>query len=935
MDDSRRRRFGPFELDPRERELRRDGVPVAVTAKSLALLERLLDDAGHLVTKEALFASVWAGTVVSDAALSRAIRELRVALGDDAGAPRYIATVHGAGFRFVAALAAAPATALPGAATAAGAAPVAPAAPASLPVVGRGAELAALADALDTARAGRRQVVFVTGEAGIGKTSLVEAFAATQAGDAVLAAGRCVEQFGPREAHLPLLEALESLARTLGAEPVRAVLQRYAPAWLAQLPWLAAPADAAGLQQALAASSSQRMLREFAQALELLCAERPLVLWLEDLHWSDHASLEVLAFVAGRREPARLLVIASLRPDDAQRALPALPELMLRLGQQGAGRELPLGLLDAGATAALLRVRLGPAADGEAAARLAGFVHRRTGGHALFSVALLDDLRRRGRIVATPDGWQVDGDPALDAGLPESLRQLVERRVRRLPEDAQRIVEAGAVAGDPFAAAAVAAALGRDAGEVEESCLQIVHAGGLLRAAPAQRWPDGTESAGFAFLHALHWQGCRERVPPARRAAWQQRIGSREEAAWGDEVRSIAGLLALRFEDAHDWPRALRHLHAAGASALARCAYVEGTALLRTAERLVRHLPAQARPRAELDTLLPLGAALMAVEGYAAASVEQVYRRALDLCRGLDAPAALERALRGLWNVALVRGDLARASDTADELLVLATVRGDTAAAADAFAKLGQTTLHRGDFTAARTHLEIALMRAGDEADPTRLRETPRAAGYLAWVLWYTGEPALARARADEALALAHRAASPHTTAFALGFVGWLHAFLGETDALRRCAEAQAAVAEEHDLVYWAVWSELLGGLADARSGAALAACARMRAALGRFTAIGARVGLSHFHSALAEVELELGDLDAAQRSLDNAADLLQATGNAYHAAETQRLAARLAAAQGRPALAAERRDAALAQARAQGARAIEDRILADATRRR
>jgi DNA-binding winged helix-turn-helix (wHTH) protein/tetratricopeptide (TPR) repeat protein len=925
MNDPRRRRFGPFELDPRERQLRRHGEPVAVTAKSLALLARLIDDAGRLVTKEELFASVWAGTVVSDAALSRAIRELRVALGDDAGAPRYIATVHGAGFRFVAALDAATA-----------AAPPAPAAPATTgptasvaPVVGRGAEFAALADALDTVRTGRRQIVFVTGEAGIGKTSLVDAFVASQAGDAVVAAGRCVEQFGTREAHLPLLEALESLARTLGAGHLQAVLLRYAPAWLAQLPWLAGQADPATLQQALAGASSQRMLREFAQALEVLCAERPLVLWLEDLHWSDHATLEVLAFVAGRREAARLLVVATLRPDDAQRAVPALPELMLRLGQQGTGRELPVGVLDAGATAALLRHRLGPAADGAAAAELAGFVHRRTGGHALFTVALLDDLQRRGRIVAGADGWRV-GDGALDAGLPESLRQLVERRVLRLTDDAQRVVEAGAVAGDPFAAAAVAAALEVDTSAIEEACLQIVQAGGLLRAAPSVRWPDGTESAGFAFVHALHAQGCRERVPPARRAAWQQRIGDREARAWGDDSRAVAGLLAVRFEDAHDWPRAVHHSRLAGAGALARCAYVEGLAMLRHAERLVRHLPAADRPRAELDTLLPLGAALMAVEGYAAASVERAYRRALDLCRSIDAPADLERALRGLWNVALVRGDLARATDTADELLVLATVRGDTAAAADAFAKLGQTMLHRGAFTAARTHLEIALMRAGDVLDASRLRETPRAAGYLAWVLWYTGDPDRARARADEALALARRAGSPHTTAFALGFVGWLHAFLGETDALRRCADAQAAIAAEHDLVYWAVWSDLLGGLADARSGAAAAGCARLRAALARFEAIGARVGLSHFHSALAEVELDLGDHAAAQRSLAAAEGLLEATGNGYHAAETLRLSARLAAAQGDAGSARTLREAALVRARAQGARAIEARIVCD-----
>ncbi len=186
MQNPARWRFGPFEVDAEEAQLRRDGIAVPVTRKALSLLVVLLGRPGKLFTKAELFETVWAGTVVTDAALSRAIRELRIVLGDDASAPRCIATVHGVGFRFVASLdAEAPPPGPPRADSAA----------TRTRLVARADELAFLDVALAAAHAGRRRVVFVTGEAGIGKTALVESFLNRHAGEDDLWAtqGRCIE----------------------------------------------------------------------------------------------------------------------------------------------------------------------------------------------------------------------------------------------------------------------------------------------------------------------------------------------------------------------------------------------------------------------------------------------------------------------------------------------------------------------------------------------------------------------------------------------------------------------------------------------------------------------------------------------------------------------------------------------------------------------
>lgn len=887
--------FGPFEADLQEHRLCRGAEQVPLTRKAFTLLAALLARPGQLVTKAELFDSVWAGTVVTEAALSRAIREVRVALGDDATSPRYIATVHGLGFRFVGTLAAET--------KAVGGAEAAPAGVAG-GIVGREHELQSMRDACAAARGGARRVVFVSGEAGIGKTALVGSFIASQGGPAALrvARGHCIEQYGPGEPYLPLLEAFESLSRQTGNAALRELLLRYAPTWLAQLPWLAHDADPQALQRALAGASAQRMLREVAQALDALAADEPLLLWLEDLHWSDHSTLDVVSFLAGRTAPARLLVVCSFRPGEAHERGTPLHALTQQLVQRGHAIELPLASLAAPWVGRYLRLRLRLEPE-SAVDDLAQFIHARTEGHPLFTVAVVDDLLHRQRLLATAEGarlaYPVD---QLGTNLPASLKLLVRRQIEQFDATDRRLVEAAAVAGPDFCAAAVAAALQVDVAEVEERCLRLAAGGRFLRAAATVAWPDGTESAGFSFHHALYWQGSYEAMTPARRAEAQQRIGLREEQAWGADAAQIAGELAMRFEASRDWERCLLYLRLAGIGALARCAYQECAHLLAHALELRSRLPAAERDRTELELLMPLGAAQMALHGYAADEVEQTYRRALALCRGGSARAGeLQRVLRGLWNVQLVRARLDAARVAADELLVQAAVQASPGAHFDAFAKQGQTSLHRGEFGAARAQLEHALALPLEDDDATRLRESPRVTAYLGWVLWIGGERQSARARADEAVAIARRAGSAHSIAFALGFSGWLHAFDDDWPGVVRAACQQAEVADEHGLRYWQVWSEGLLGLAAAHVGAGVGAaeagCLRLARAIDDFLDMGAAVGVPHFLDALADAWLANGKLQQAEEALVRAAALQDHTGNRYHAAEHHRLQGRLRAA--------------------------------------
>src|SRR5512139_820546 len=296
--------FGEFELDLARARLCCGGEVVALTPKAFAVLRRLVEDGGQLVSKDELLRAGWAKTHVSDGVLKVIILEIRRALGDDPAAPSFIETVPRQGYRFIAPRARQ--TKIPAAVDPRGA------------LVGRDRVLAQLNERLASALAGQRQLVFLSGEAGIGKTTVLDAFLTRAAADPdlLIARGTCLEHYGAAEAYLPVLEAFGRLLREPGADRVIRILETHAPTWLVQLPWLEHGADRETLRRQLLGVTKERMLREMAEALEAMTAVTPVLLVLEDLHWSDYSTLDLLAMLGRRQESARLLVVGSYRSVD-------------------------------------------------------------------------------------------------------------------------------------------------------------------------------------------------------------------------------------------------------------------------------------------------------------------------------------------------------------------------------------------------------------------------------------------------------------------------------------------------------------------------------------------------------------------------------------------------------------------------------------------
>ncbi len=584
--------FEPFRLDLDGACLWRETQMIPLRPKTFAVLAHLVAHAGQLVTKQDLLDAVWPLTSVGDSVLKSCLHEIRQALGDTAKSQQFIRKVHRRGYRFVA-----PVTTATGAEWTDGSTPAALQEAVGRPtereagiLVGREAVLAELHTRLARSQQGDRQVVFVTGEAGIGKTAVVEAFTAQVAslGAAHVVFGQCVEQHGLGEAYGPVLEMLGTFCRSPHGDHVVAILRQRAPTWLVQMPWLLDDSDREILQRELLGATRERMLRELAEALEVLARDRPLVIILEDLHWSDFATLDLITVLARRREPMRLLLIGTYRPVEVILQSHPLREVKQDLALRSQCCELALELLDDASVGRYLSERF---SGSQLPRHLVRLICRRTDGNPLFLVNLTEALVTRGFLCEAGGQWRLEvGLDAVEMELPETLRQMIEQQLRRLEPEALHVLETASVVGVAFTAASVAAAMDGDIEAVEAWCEHLVHQQHILRPVAVRTWPDGTVSARYEFCHGLYQHVAYQRIGVSRQVRLHRCIGERAEAAYGVRVADIAAELAMHFTQGQDPSRGVRYLRLAAENAARRYANREAVDFLTRALQLAEPL---------------------------------------------------------------------------------------------------------------------------------------------------------------------------------------------------------------------------------------------------------------------------------------------------------------------------------------------------------
>jgi DNA-binding winged helix-turn-helix (wHTH) protein len=781
--------FPPYKLDLGEERLWKGAKLLSLRRKPFAILRYLVENPRRLVTHDELLQHVWSGAVVSESAVRTHLHELRQVLGEGV-----IETVIGRGYRFTAELAVdAPSVTRP----------VAEPTAAPSQVVGRDAELAVLRGSLDRVVAGHRQVCFVTGDPGIGKTTLVDAFVAEleERPDVITLRGHCVEQHGTPEAYFPIIEMVSALRPTGGG--VIAALVRHAPTFLAQVPHLIPEAQVDDILRRSRGGTEARMVRELMEALESLCVQHPLVVVLEDLQWSDVATIDLLALLGQRRERAQLMVIATARRAEVQTVSHPLNLVMRSLIARSGAVAIPvdgIGLPDVARFIELRFPRNGFPPG------LAAAIDRITGGTPLFMVSVLEDLVGRKMIEERDGRWELAVTLAeLSAHRADSVKQLIDIQLDRLSAEEQRVLEAASVIGAVFPTELVAAALEGSAEAIDDLCDGLARRGLFLRREGSEEWPDGTLQPRYGMTHGVVLQVCVERSAPARRQRWHRSIAERLDAAYGERAAEVSHVLAWHYAEGGVADRAVQYYVLAAERTALRYASNDALRLFTSALELLRRTP-ETRARDELELRICLGMApsVLRLRSELARDPLALFERMVTLAQRLD---HTPRTYEVLINLSVRHSTLAnyhRSREICDQLDAIArttTLDPDLTSFGGAARLL--TLLWGGELVPARTLLHdlIARFPVGQRISIGILGlpedRTTILISYLAAVCWLLGEPDQALAQANRAVAAAQRMGDPYAIGHTFVTLARIHLFRRDPVApIRAAAEASLAIPD-------------------------------------------------------------------------------------------------------------------------------------------
>ena len=805
MPNQRPYRFSSFRLDPQTWRLRKNDELRPLRPKTFAILRYLLDNAGRLVTKEDLFEAVWPGIKVENSALRVCMNELRQALDDDPHRPRFVETVHRLGYRFIA-----PVTAVDDESNE----PERAAAPAPAVIVGRQKEMSLLAECWERAMAGTRQIAFVVGEPGIGKTTLMDRVLEMPqlSGFAYRARGQCMDQYGEGEAYFPIIGALDDICRGTQGQEAGDALKQHAPEWAAYVPSLS-EGDAAS--EGIARPTSSQMLSEIAAGFGAISAIRPILLVCEDLHLADRATLELISYLARRRDPLRLMMVGTYRPTLPRRDGVWPAGMMRELRTSAQCKTLRLTGLKEQEVAEYLDRRM----ERSAPQALIGHVHRRTGGNPLFMNAIVDHLESMGKIGrALPDDLG-------ELGVPDNIHAMIEQQIEELAEKDQKLLKlAGVVAAHSFefSSAALAAALEdhpESQDEIEEQCERLVRRVSFLRAGDVTRWPDGTVSASYSFGHALYQEVLYRMLSAGQRSRAHLRIAQRLKRAWGTNARRIAAELAMHFERGGDVRLAAEHINDAADAMISRGAAPQALRQVERALELIRKAPNENdRARAEMRLEMTRQIGLVST-GAPAAQVTASIERTAELVRAVGPWGVHLLLVQGITRLNQSPTEFRAAVDMIKAALRQAEKgsKGSDEAGLLPLQSIANMALaialnRQGAFRDALAHAEKAIATYDPAYQPPSVDSRVFAIAEQANSLFYLGFLDQARRRALEAVDLADKMANAPSFVYALARGATVFGFCCEYDKALAMVDRLIAFSADKDLPTMRAWAYFLRG---------------------------------------------------------------------------------------------------------------------------
>jgi class 3 adenylate cyclase/tetratricopeptide (TPR) repeat protein len=741
----------------------------------------------------------------------------------------------------------------------------------NLPMIGRAHEMGLMLDRWHLARGGEGQIVTVIGEAGIGKSRAIEALRAALVGEPHARIHLQGSPYYSDSALFPVIKHVSRAAHFAAADSAAVRIEKLRAAFAprvasdaAALPLLAEllsiPAD--GLAPPPSLTPAQRK----ATTISLLVDEivrlgetEPVLLVLEDAHWVDATTLELMTQLADSIGRARLLAVVTGRPDFTPPWQTRPHSTLLTLGRLG--------------RADCARLVAGVAASEDLSAETVAAILDKTDGIPLFAEELT-----RSMVESAGEGA---------ATVPATLKDLLMARLDRLGA-AREVAQIAAVVGRQFPFAILDAVVPRGGAALEAALTDLVAAGILL--------PEGRGlERGFSFKHALLRDAAYDSLLLTRRREWHERTARAVEQRFPELAASEPEVLAYHFAEAGLPAPACEYRMRAGDRAVSRPAYQEAVAHFSAGLKAAEALPASAdRTRRQLDFLLKLGPALIVTRGMGSPEVEDAYRRAAEMGEASGDEPATFKAKWGLWLNANNRRKTALARDRADELLALAQRSGDGDLMLEAYHCRWSTAFFRGDVAATLKDCRIGIATY----DMARHRHLGHAfgghdPGVCAEVcgvmaLQMAGDKTDAERAAARGLALAEALDHPNTLAHALQNIATGHQLAGDRDAVYAAASRTAALAQKFGLTQWRANSLLHTAWATA-VGAGIADAARLvDAEIASATASGPLP--QYFIGLAAEVLLGAGRAADALAHLDRAIAGIDEPGVGFYVPEIYRL---------------------------------------------
>jgi class 3 adenylate cyclase/tetratricopeptide (TPR) repeat protein len=789
------------------------------------------------------------------------------------------------------------------------------------PLVDRVRELGELRRLWSLVQRGAGQAVLIASEPGVGKSRLTEALAEGIDPGCL----RVWYHASPNLQGSPLAPVIRQFAVAAGLadgddestrhRKLAAFVPEEAPgaadivAFLAE--FLSVRGDGARGGERSPQRNKQRIFDMLMRALEAFAARGPMLLVIEDLHWIDPTSDELIGVLLERLARMPILLVLTARPEfqahwhDEQR----LARIELA----------PLVRDDA--MTMIARV----CGERRLAAGAAAEIADKTDGVPLF----IEDLTRDVLESAAADGGSARVPPAIPATLRDSLTSRLDRL-----GSAKGVAEVASVIGREVPDELLARVAGLPEERLREELHRLVRAG-LFVASRASAAP------GHAFKHALVRDAAYAGLLRKTRVALHARVAAVLLDDFPDTAESQPEVLAAHFEAAQDTGNAVDCLVKSAKLAARRSGFVEAIGQLEHALALLAATPrSPERLHRELNVQRTLGGIYAEHRGFSSAECGRAYAAALEACRALGDTPEIFAVLSGLGSYAITRAEFARCRAIAEECLARAATQAAQPPFVMGHLLLGGTLFLQGELGEARRHLEEAIRRYDDD-QPSRRRkqvlyvQDQKTTGlcYLALTLTLMGEAERGLAAGEAAVAHSRALGGSHTVNYSLTYLAAVHHIRGDTEAALAHATQSLAAARELGFATWIGISQMIRGAALARQGRHDEGLAELRRGMGAHADMEAAAYQPFAMALVAEGSIAAGDPGEALATLDRAVAMSDATGERFYAAELQRLRAEALRAVGRHDDATRALQAAIDVARRQGAQLFADRARSLAAR--